>query len=386
MSWNRTDPMHERHKLIIEYQSGLYSVRELADRYGISRKTAYKWIDRYQADGSAGLQEHSRAPKSCPHRTEAAIVQRIVQLRREHPSWGPRKLRVLLERSDSEIRLPSASTIATILAQHGLIEPRSHRRRPGPLSQPVGRAGLLRADAANAVWCIDFKGEFRLGNRAYCYPLTLSDAYSRYVLACDALAGTTHAGTQRCLQRLFSEYGLPETIRSDNGVPFVSQSLGGLSRLNLWWIKLGIVHQRIDPGAPQQNGRHERMHRTLKAETTRPPAESMRAQQERFACWREQFNHERPHEAIGYVPPAQLYQRSSRAYPERLASPQYAGHAEVRLVSSAGTIRWKSVPIFLSSVLAGEYVALEEVDDGIWNVLFFDRLIGKLDERNRRIV
>jgi putative transposase len=386
MSWNQTDPMHERHKLIAEYQSGLYSIAELADRYAVARKTVYKWIDRYRREGSAGLQEHSRAPKTCPHRTDPALAERIVQLRREHPSWGARKLRVVLERSveqgDPLLKLPSASTIATILAHRQLVVRRPQRRRP----QPVTRAGRLVAEAANAVWCIDFKGEFRLGNGQYCYPLTLTDAYSRYVLACDGLPNTGYDGTQRSMQRLFQEYGLPDAIRSDNGVPFASQALGGLSRLNVWWMKLGISHQRIPPGQPQHNGRHERMHRTLKAETTRPPAETMRAQQQRFQQWREQFNEDRPHEAIGYATPATLYQSSQRLYPQRLPKPEYAGHCQVRLVSAVGAIRFKKIPIFISSVLAGEYVALEEIDDGIWNVLFFDRQLARYDQRSGRML
>jgi len=382
MSWNQTDPMHERHKFIADYSSGLYSVMELAERYGISRKTAYKWIERYEASGSDGLQERSRAPKHCPHRTDPELAERFVQLRQEHPHWGARKLRAVLERREPSLLLPSASTIAAILSQRGLVAPRKRRRA----SPAAVRAPLAAAEQANALWCIDFKGEFRLGNRQYCYPLTLTDAYSRYILACQGLRSTAHAPTQQCMQRVFQEYGLPQEIRSDNGVPFVSRALAGLSRLNVWWIKLGIAHQRITPGCPYQNGQHERMHRTLKAETTRPAAATLAGQQQRFVQWREQFNQQRPHEAIGYAVPAQLYHSSVREYPSRLQSPEYAGHCTVRLVSSIGTIRLKNIQIFISGVLAGERVALEEVDDGIWNLLFFDRLIGKFDERSGRIL
>jgi putative transposase len=382
MSWNQTDPMHERHKLIADYSSGLYSVSQLAERYGISRKTAYKWIDRYEASGSQGLQEKSRAPLHSPQQTDPQLAERFVQLRLEHPSWGARKLRALLERREPTLLLPSASTIAAILAQRGLVAPRKRQ----PQSPGAIRAPLAEATQANGLWCIDFKGEFRLGNRQYCYPLTLTDAYSRYILACQGLPSTAHAPTQRCLQRVFQEYGLPQAIRSDNGTPFVSRALAGLSRLNVWWIKLGITHQRITPGCPYQNGRHERMHRTLKAETTRPAAATFAGQQERFVQWREQFNQQRPHEAIGYAVPAQLYQCSLREYPARLPVPAYAGHCTVRLVSSIGTIRINNIQIFVSGVLAGEHVALEEVADGIWNVLFFDRLLGKFDERSGHIL
>jgi putative transposase len=382
MSWNSTDPMHERFKLLTDYQSGLYSVSELAERYGVARKTVYKWIERFQSEGSTGLSERSRAPKNSPRCTDAALIERIIELRRQHPSWGARKLRVLLQRGAPSMVLPAASTIAAILAKQGLVDPRRRHRRP----EPIHRHVPMEASQPNALWCIDYKGEFRLGNGRYCYPLTLTDAFSRFVLACCAFPSTEHAATQRCVERLFNEYGLPEAIRSDNGTPFVSRALGGLSRLNVWWMKLGIIHDRIHPGRPQENGRHERMHRTLKAETTRPPAETMRAQQERFQHWCDEFNSERPHEALDYQTPAMLYHGSVRAYPERLPKPEYPGHCSVRRVSSDGTFGFDAMHIFLSTVLAGESIALEEVDDGIWNVLFFNHLLGKYDQRSRRIL
>ena len=382
MSWNRTDPMLERCKLITAYDSGLYSVGELADRYRVSRKTVSKWLERFQREGATGLLERNRAPKSSPTRTDPRLVEQILRLRCQHPTWGARKLRVLLEREQPGIVLPAPSTIAAILAQHGLVEKRPPRRRP----QPVSHRPQLEAPAPNAVWCVDFKGEFRLGTGPYCYPLTLTDAYSRFVLGCYALPATAHAATKRCIERLLRDYGLPLAIRSDNGTPFVSRSIGGISRLNVWWMKLGIIHQRIQPGHPEQNGRHERMHRTLKAETTRPPAESMRAQHERFQQWRQQFNSERPHEALNYQTPAAVYHCSARTYPERLPTPAYAGHCQVRRVSSDGTFGFDARHLFLSTVLAGEAIALEEVDDGVWNILFFDHLLGKYDQRSKRIV
>lgn len=382
MSWKQTDAMHERHTFIADYQSGLYSITELAERYSISRKTAHKWINRFEAEGSDGLCERSRAPKSCPHRTDQQLGELFVQLRRAHPSWGSRKLREVLRRKHPALVLPAASTIDTILARHRLLEPRRRQRRR--MSHPG--SAPLQAECANAVWCIDFKGEFRLGNGAYCYPLTITDAYSRYILCCDALANTGHGDTQRRMQRVFQEYGLPAAIRSDNGVPFTSQALGGLSRLNVWWMKLGIIHQRIRPAHPQENGRHERMHRTLKAETTRPPAQTIGAQQRRFSQWRRQFNQDRPHQAIAYACPARLYLPSLQRYPSRLPEPQYDSHCEVRRVSTAGAIRFANTQIFLSSVLAGEHIGLEEIDDGIWNVLFFDHVLGRLDQPSGHIV
>lgn len=381
MGWNRTDPMHERHTFIENYETGLYSVAELAERYGVSRKTAYKWINRYAAEGSAGLVERSRAPKTCRLRVQSNIIDLFIQLRLAHPTWGARKLRAFAARAYPDAGLPAPSTICAALAKQGLVLPRRTRRSR---SSPREATPLLANDA-NDVWCIDFKGQFRLGNQCYCYPLRLTDAYSRFVLACNAQHNTGYEATQQHLCRVFAEYGLPAAIRSDNGTPFASRALCGISRLNVWWMKLGILHQRIMPAHPEQNGRHERMHRTLKAETTRPPAETMRGQQERFDRWRQQFNDERPHQGIGDVCPSSLYQVSDRVMPARLHPPEYPGHCEVRLVSSLGALRFKTHQIFLSEVLSGQYVALEEVDDGIWNVSFFNTVLGKLDERDYRI-
>lgn len=381
MSWNQTDPMHERHKFISDYLSNLYSVAELAERYGVSRKTAYKWINRFAVDGSAGLIEHSRAPKTCALRVQPNIIDLFVQLRITHPTWGARKLRAVAARMYPDIDLPAPSTICANLAKQGLVLPRRARR---PRSSPTTATPLV-ADTPNDVWCADFKGQFRLGNGVYCFPLTVTDACSRFILACDAQHTTEHRATRKHLYRLFAEYGLPRAIRTDNGTPFASRAICGLSHLSVWWMKLDILHQRIMPAHPEQNGRHERMHRTLKAETTRPPALTMRAQQERFDCWRQLFNDERPHQALGDVCPSSLYHASNRVMPTRLPAPEYAGHCEVRLVSSQGTFRFKDRQIFLSAVLAGERIALEEVDDGIWNILFFNTLIGKLDQQDFQV-
>jgi putative transposase len=381
MSWKQTEPMHQRHLFIADYASDLYSITELAVRYGISRKTAYKWIDRFEADGSPGLADRSRAPLSCPHRTDPQVEAVVIALRQSHPSWGARTLRAIIARRHPQLLLPAASTITALLQRHGLIDKRPPRRRaqPGVYSQHVV------AEAANDLWCIDFKGEFRLGNGRYCYPLTITDAYSRVVLECYGLPSTAHAATQRRLELLFREYGLPTAIRSDNGVPFVSPAPLGLSRLSIWWMKLGIVHQRIMPAHPEQNGRHERMHRTLKAETTRPPAGTFAAQQACFDRWRVEYNSERPHQGIGQAVPIELYTSSPRPFPKRLPQPAYAGHCEVRRVANNGMIRFHSRRIFLSAVLAQEDVALEEIDDGIWNILLYDRLLGRLDQRDYQL-
>ncbi len=383
MSWKETDRVHQRHLFIEAYQSDLYSITELAERWGISRKTAYKWITRFEADGSPGLADRRRSPKNCPHRMRADIQELLLGLRREHPNWGPLTLREVLATRHPHLVVPAPSTIGELLKRHGLVDKRPPRRK---LQQSTYASNPIVAEQPNALWCIDFKGEFRLGNRQYCYPLTVSDAYSRFLLECHGLSGTAHATTQRRMKRLFEQYGLPEAIRSDNGVPFASvRSPLGLSRLSLWWAKLGIQHQRIQPGCPQQNGRHERMHRTLKAETTRPPAASLAAQQQRFDAWRAEYNLVRPHQGIGLACPDSLYQASSRSYPSRLRQPQYPSHCEVRVVGHNGTIRFKQRRVFLSFVLTNERVALEQIDDGIWNVLVYELVVGRFDERDGQL-
>jgi putative transposase len=386
MPWTHTDPMTERHKFILAHEDQLFSMTELCQRFGISRKTGYKWLRRYREGGLEGLADRSRAPKQCPHRTPEAIQELVIEARQAHPRWGPRKLLDYLEPRHPEVQLPAPSTVGDLLRRKGLTQPRRSQRRPvHPGTSPI------EAEAPGAVWTADFKGEFRLGSGAYCYPLTVQDAYSRYVLACEGLPSTAHGGAQPVFERLFREHGLPLSIRTDNGGPFASKALCGLSRLSVWWIKLGIDHDRIQPGCPQQNGRHERMHRTLKAETTRPPEGAFAAQQERFDAFRTEYNEIRPHQALDGAVPASRYARSSqnssqkrpaREMPARCPEPQYPGHAEVRKVSTTGEVKFKARPLFVSAVLAGEYVALEEIDDGRWNLLFDTVLLGRLDEQS----
>jgi transposase InsO family protein len=371
--------MDQRQRLINDQAT--YTPTELAERYGVSRKTVYKWLERFAREGPAGLLDRSHARHAMAHQTDAVIAEELLSLRRAHPHWGARTLRAVLARRDPQRRLPAASTIGALLKRHGLIQRRAKRSAAVAISYDE----QLIANAANDVWCIDFKGEFRLGNRQYCYPLTVSDGYSRVVLECYGLASTAHAGTQRRLERLFRQYGLPRAIRSDNGVPFVSPGPLGLSRLSLWWAKLGIEHQRIRPAHPQQNGRHERMHRTLKAETTRPPSQTLAQQQRRFDAWRAEYNSERPHQGINFAVPSDLYQRSSRELPSSLPKPEYAGHCQVRRVAHNGSIRFQRVRVFISQVLAMEEVALEEIDEGVWNVLLYDLVLGRLDERDYRL-
>jgi transposase InsO family protein len=376
MPWTDTDPMTERHKFILAYNEGLFSMTELCARFGISRKSGYKWLDRYQEGGVDALRDRSRAPKHCPHRTPDAIVQLLLEVRTAHPRWGPRKILDYLRPRHPTVDFPAASTAGDILKREGLVEPRRSQRRPAhPGTSPID------AEAPGEVWTADFKGEFLLGSEVYCYPLTVQDAHSRYLLACTALHSTAHDTAEPVFEQLFREHGLPKRIRTDNGSPFASQGLCGLSRLSVRWIKLGIDPDRIQPGCPQQNGRHERMHRTLKAETTRPPEATFAEQQQRFDAFRREYNTIRPHQALGGAVPASRYAPSSRSMPKRCPDPSYPGHMEVRKVSTAGSIKFNSQALFVSTVLAGEYVALDEVDDGVWSLVFDRVLLGRLDVR-----
>jgi putative transposase len=382
MPWHETEPMKERHQFIAQYLSGLYSVSALAARFGISRKTAYKWIERYRQDGLDGLHEHSRAPRSCPRRTSDIALDAIRTAREQHPTWGPRKLRPWLEHHHPDLaaQLPASSTIGDILQREGLIVSNPRRRRwPHPNPEcPAPRA-------PNQVWSADFKGEFCTGDGLACYPLTIEDGYARFLFACTALPSVARVGAQPIFERLFVPYGLPDAIRTDNGPPFASTAICGLTRLNVWWLKLGIRHQRIEPGHPQQNGRHERMHRTLKAQTTRPPAANQEAQQARFDAFVLEYTTERPHAALGNQTPASVYCQSLRVYPAQVPEPNYRGHLQVRQVSNAGCFRFHTRQIFISDALIKEYIALEETDDGIWSVYFYDVVLARLDERDYKL-
>jgi putative transposase len=381
MPWRELKPMEQRLELIREYESGLLTMTELVAQYGVSRKTAYKWLERYGQEGVRGLADRSRRPRHSPQATALDIVEAVVALRRRHPRWGAKKLLRVLRRRHPAVAWPRRSTVCAWLHARGLVEPR-RRRTPTP---DAARSPLLPATAPNEVWTTDFKGEFRTGDGYYCYPLTLRDAFSRFVLRCDALAGRTTAETRRRFARAFAEYGLPARIRSDNGGPFASPALGGLSQLSVWWIRLGIIPERIAPGHPEQNGSHEQFHAVLKAHTTRPPAATARAQQRRFAAFCAEYNHERPHEALREDTPAEHYQPSPRPLPRRLPPLEYPRHTEVRFVSSNGCVSWVNDPLFLTTALAGEYVAFEEVDDGLWTVRFANVVLGRFDERHRRI-
>lgn len=380
MPWKDVCPMDQRRQFVLDARRYAGSWTELCARYQISRKTGYKWLARADAEGLEALGERSRRPIGCPHATPPALVDALIAVRHRHPHWGPRKLLAVLRRRDPEAPWPARSTAADLLRRAGLIEPRVRRRRPGH----PGRPRTLMT-APNEIWTADFKGQFRTGDGVYCYPLTVADGYSRYLLGCQALAGPTHALTQSVFERLFRDYGLPELIRTDNGVPFATCALGRLSALSVWWIRLGVFPELIEPASPQQNGRHERMHRTLKRETARPPAGSARAQQRRFNTFRVEFNQERPHEALGDATPASHYRPSRRSWPSRLPPLDYPAHYEVRLVSRNGGIRWHAQWVNVSHVLAEQHVGLEEVDDGEWDLYFGPLKLGRFHERLLRV-
>jgi transposase InsO family protein len=375
MPWARTDWMSERVKFIAAYLQAEANFSDLCHDFGVSRKTGYKWVRRYEADGVAALEEISRAPHSHPNAVAADLVQAIVAIRRRHPRWGPRKVRVVLKRERPRVALPAASTIGDILRRSGLVRPRRRVRR----SSPYGDR-LRQYDAPNAVWCADFKGHFPLGRRGErCHPLTISDGYSRLLLRCRALRRPLTQHVRRVFESAFTEYGLPRAIRTDNGPPFSTLAPGGLSRLSIWWIRLGIRPERIMPGRPEQNGRHERMHRTLKAETARPPRSSFSAQQRAFDRFQAEYNQERPHEALGQEVPAALYRPSLRSYPRELPEPEYPRHFETRVAYPNGVITFGTTQWYVSNCLVGERVGLEPCDDGRWRVHFGWVPIGLLD-------
>lgn len=381
MPWRETCPMDERVRFIVDLESAAFTMSELCAVYGISRKTGYKWAQRYLEEGWDGLKDRSRAPHSCPHRTDPEYVEWLLAERRSHPRWGARKLLTRLKRRHPELSWPSASTATAILKRHGLVTPR-RRRRPRSRIPPPER----RADAPNDLWSTDFKGEFRVGTGQWCYPLTVADRASRYLLACDGKPSTASRGVVPSFERLFVEYGLPWAILSDTGVPFGNaRAPRRLSRLAVWWIRLGIEPIYSQPGCPGQNGGHERMHRTLKAETARPPAADATAQQARLDRFRQEFNQERPHEALGMQYPAERYRSSPRRYPRRLPELEYPGHCELRKVSSAGTLKWRGQTLYVSEVFDGEIVSLEEIDDGLWSVCFGPLLLGRYDERDEAL-
>jgi transposase InsO family protein len=374
MPWKVSNPVSERLRFIQRLNEG-ERVVDLCEEFGISRKTAYKLKARFEEFGPAGLYDRSRAPKRIPHRTQPQIERLIVEARAKHPNWGPLTLRETLSRKHPGVQLPSTTTIDLILHRHGLVKPRKRRRHATPAHSP-----LRVAERPNHIWCADFKGEFRLGTGQYCYPLTITDRFSRYILRCEGLEGTSGAPVTQVFLDAFRDFGLPEVIRTDNGPPFASTGLFGLSKLSVLWLRLGIVPERIEPAHPQQNGQHERMHLVLKQETTRPAGANILQQQERFDRFVEEYNAERPHQGIDQRRPAELYVYSPRPCPAAIPEPSYPMHDTSYCVGDNGCVVLNRRHRFsLTVALAGQRIGMREVADGLWLVSFLDLQLGHYD-------
>jgi len=373
--------MDEKTSFIFEWESGESTVSALCESFGISRTLAYRYINRYLDHGRAGLVGQSRAPRRVWNRTAEEVEQAVIELRRKKPRLGALKLHQLLQERYPKRELPAVSTIELMLRRQGLVKKRRRVRRIRE-THPI-----FQADGPNEIWSVDFKGEFRMGNMRYCYPLTVMDTYSRYVLAVVGMHKPTYEGTRAVFQALFERYGLPKQIHSDNGEPFASAvSLSRLTRLAVWFMELGIVPVYSDPAHPEQNGRHERMHEELKAEATRPPAYSLGPQQRKFNAFRRDYNEERPHQALGQRRPREFYRPSRRRLPVRIRPWKYPQGMVVKYVCRNGAVRWGFGKwVMVSTTLATRYVGLEEMAEGKWRVYFRDTLLGYLDEEALRI-
>jgi transposase InsO family protein len=381
MPWKEATKVSERGELIQKWKSGHYGVSELAEGFGISRPTVYEWIARYEKEGEAGLKDRPSTPGRCPHQTTPEIAQQIISTKRKYPNWGPAKLIDLLRIEQPQIAWPAASTAGTILDREGLVRHRQKRRK-----SVFANARRLEAAESGQMMTVDHKGQFRMGNGKYCFPLTITDPVSRFIYAVDAKQSTSSREARQTFEAVFEEHGVPKLIGSDNGTPFsCSQALAGLSSMAVWWIKLGITPVRIHPGCPWENGIHERMHKTLKAETTRPPRANAREQQKRFDAFRVEFNTVRPHEGINGQRPAELLKHCTTPYQRRIGAVEYPGHYETRVVRPNGEIRWKGHLLFVSQTLSRERVGLFEIADGVWSLCFSTVELGRYDERTRTI-
>ena len=381
MPWHGESPMMEKFAFVRDFQRGLYTLSDLAAQYGVSRKTAHKWVKRFEELGKAGLEDRPHSANEVANRTPKWVEEQVVELRRLHRTWGAKKLLIALGKSLDVDLMPARSTVADILKRHDLVNVKTRRRREGHHGRPVAEP-----TAPNEIWGMDFKGQVRTGNGRYCYPFTVSDLYSRYLICCDGYLSTATEGVMKSLERVFQEYGMPLAIRSDNGAPFASTGIARLTRLGVWLLKLGIRRELILPGCPYQNGRHERMHRTMKFEAMHPPAQDLFRQHKRLQLFRIEFNEIRPHEALGMNTPASVHTVSPRLFPAQLPEPQYPGAFEVRRVSRNGGIRWRGEWLPVGHALIEENVGFEQIADGLWDVHFASLRIGRFDERTRRLV
>ncbi len=379
MPFKETCSVEERIALFRDYATDRFSVGDLCRRYGISRETFYVWRRRREAGEARWFDDRSHRVASCPHATPAGLAERVIGVRRRFPHFGPKKIKAWLEREAPDTAWPAASTIGDILKREGLVEPRRQRRRA------LAQGEMVRqAQAPNEEWAIDFKGWFRTLDGRRCDPLTITDVASRYLIEV-RIVDPTSIGVRGAMERVFAEIGLPSAVRSDNGSPFGSTGAGGLSALSVWWLRLGIEPHYIKPSSPQDNGRHERMHRTLKKETSQPAAATAGEQQARFDRFRAHYNEERPHEALQQTPPAQHWQAPARQLPQRLYEPWYDADHQVRRVRPPGTIKWRGEQVFVGEALAGELIGLAELEHGGHVVRFCGRELGVIG-RNRRFL
>jgi transposase InsO family protein len=381
MTWQQNCVMEERVKFIMDVLDDTYCITELCNYYGISRKTGYKWLARYNQGGIEALHDRNRTPHSHPNEISRQVKEAILAVKRRFPRWGAAKIRKRLERVHPNwVSYPAVSTVGLFLHKQGLTAVCRRRRRATPTESP-----LTSGHYNNQVWCADFKGHFKTGDSSRCNPLTISDHSSRYLLCCRHVERMSYELVKMSFERIFREYGLPEVIRTDNGTPFSSRGLGGLSRLSCWWIRLGIYPERIEPGHPEQNGRHERIHKTLKDYTARPPASSIAQQQKRFNKFRIEYNQHRPHEALEMRTPSQCYCESPRSFPSRLPQVTYPEHMQVRMVYPHGDIRCLGKRIFLTESLRGEYIGVEQVSEDSSLLWYCDYLLGRIDHNRWQI-
>lgn len=374
MPWKECDKVTERMKFVARLSEG-EKMTDLCREFGISRVTGYKIWHRYEEEGIEAINDRSRRPWRLARITPSTVEKAILAVKHEHRTWGAPKIHAYLGRKEPSMKLPARSTVHAILDRHGLVVHRQRRKSIKAKGSP-----LRTVANANDLWCADFKGHFRLSNNKLCYPLTVTDQHTRYLLGCEALDTCREKQAIECFKQVFKEYGLPRAIRTDNGVPFSARSLFGLSKLSVLWLRLGIEIERIKPGHPEQNGRHERMHRTLKAATVKPQAENLLQQQERFERFKCIFNDDRPHEALEMKSPSDLYEPSARRYPSVLDDYEYDSEMWIRRVAACGTISINgNTKLFISQALAGQYLGLREEEEGIWAVYFMNYRLGYHD-------
>jgi len=381
MPWKMEKPMDQKVKLIGDWLDKNYSITELSNKYSVSRKTIYKWIKRYEDEGIEGLEDKSRASHSHPNSTKSDIVQRIVDYKLDHKTWGPKKIVTNLKRLYPEDEWPSVSTTGDWLKKNYLVNEKKIRKHVHQYQDH-----FVDCRKPNDVWSADYKGQFYTKDKKVCYPLTVTDNFSRFLIACDGLEGPRYIETRACFERIFREYGLPLAIRTDNGTPFSGMSVGGLSRLSIWWIQLGIIPERIMPGKPQQNGRHERMHRTLKCDTLNPAGLNLTDQQKKFDFFRVEYNTERPHESIGMKRPGELFEKSNRSYPDLIKPIEYPDDFQVRNVKHSGEISFGNNLYFISELLYRDKVGLKEIENGLWQMNYGLHKLGYIDLERKKIL